>query len=148
MIKDNISNAEFYTGLSKGIKEGLEWIKNTDLDNIADGRYDLNGINYANVQSYNTKDEALFEAHRNYIDIQYVIKGAEMCGISDYCQAKTEIEYDNQKDIEFLSVNHKDYVTLKEKEFLILFPQDAHQPSMNVDGKRNAVKKVVVKVHI
>lgn len=148
MIKDNISNAEFYTGLSKGIKEGLEWIKNTDLDNIADGRYDLNGINYANVQSYNTKDEALFEAHRNYIDIQYVIKGTEMCGISDYCQAKTEIEYDNQKDIEFLSVNHKDYVTLKEKEFLILFPQDAHQPSMNVDGKCNFVKKVVVKVHI
>ena len=148
MIKDNISNAECYTGISQGINDGLKWIKNTDLETIADGRYDLDGINYANVQSYNTKDEAMFEAHRNCIDIQYVIKGSEMCGISDYNQANTQIEYDSQKDIEFLSVNHKDYITLKEKEFLILFPQDAHQPSMNINGKSNFVKKVVVKIHI
>ena len=38
-------------------------------------------------------------------------------------------------------------IRLKEKEFMILMPQDAHMPSIAID-KPSYVKKVVVKVSV
>ena len=149
MIKDKLKYAETYYGLSEGIKRGLEWLKNEDLENLADGRYDIAGKKlYANVQTYPTKDGADYEAHREYIDIQYVVKGKEFVGVCDLADCITCIEYDSEKDIEFLKYNKPDeYQTLNEGEFLILYPNDAHKPSIS-PNERLIVKKVVVKVAI
>ena len=57
-------------------------------------------------------------------------------------------EYDKEKDIEFLHCNIcSSYQTLEEGEFLVFYPQDAHQPSLTPDNKLS-VKKVIVKVEI
>ena len=48
-------------------------------------RYDIDGDNlYATVSEYITKNEedAKFEAHQKYIDIQYVISGKEIMSIA------------------------------------------------------------------
>lgn len=145
MIKDNISNAEIYYNLGEKFKLGFEWIKNNDMQNIPDGRYDISDGIYANVQTYSTKTEALFEAHKKYADIQYMIRGREKCGVSNYENTQPEIEYDTQKDIEFLKTNKAEYLTLEEKEFFIFYPQDAHKPSLHAEKQQN-VKKVVVKI--
>ena len=149
MIKDKLKYAETYYGLSEGIKRGLEWLKNEDLETIADGRYDIVGKKlYANVQTYQTKEDADYEAHREYIDIQYVVKGKEFVGVCDLADCITCIEYDAEKDIEFLKYNKSDeYQTLNEGEFLILYTTDAHKPSIS-PNERLIVKKVVVKVAI
>ena len=148
MIKDKLTNASTYFGISENIKEGFEWLKKTDLKNLKDGKYNIkeNEI-YANVQTYETKKSANFEAHRNYIDIQYIVKGNERIGYTDYSNCKTVEAYDNDKDIEFLECANGEYTLLSEGEFLVLFPQDAHQPSLN-NIKKQIVKKVVIKVHI
>lgn len=149
MIKDKLTNAETYYGISERLKQGFEWLKNTDLENIADGKYLIDGEKlFANVQSYETKDEAPFEAHRRYADIQYMIKGIEKVGVTHYSNCSTTIEYDSEKDIEFLKNNDSDfYQILEEGNFLVFYPQDAHQPSLNPNNKLN-VKKVIVKVEI
>lgn len=149
MIKDKLANAETYYGISENLKRGFEWLKNTDLKNIADGKYLIDGEKlFANVQSYETKDEAPFEAHRKYADIQYMIKGVEKVGVTHYSNCSTTIEYDNEKDIEFLKSNVSDsYQRLEDGDFLVFYPQDAHQPSLNPDKKLH-VKKVIVKVKI
>jgi len=147
MIKDRLKNAQCYYSLSKGIMLGFDWLKNTDLMNIEDGRYDISNGIYANVQSYDTKKEALFEAHREYIDIQYMIDGAEGIGVCDYSKCETVEPYDKNRDIEFLNSKWSDFISLHTGEFVLLYPQDAHKPSMNLD-KQHFVKKVVVKVHI
>ena len=148
MIKDKLENAEVYYPLSERLKLGFMWLKSTDLENIFDGRYVIDGNDiYANVQSYETKDDALFEAHREYIDIQYMIKGCETIGVSNYLEGETVEEYNKEKDIEFLNCKGSDNLTLKEEEFVILYPQDAHKPSIKYNKKQN-VKKVVVKVSI
>ena len=149
MIKDKLQNAENYYGISARLKAGFEWLKNNDMVNMPDGRYYIDKENiYANVQSYDTKDDAPFESHRKYIDIQYMIKGDEKCGITNYKNCKTTEAYDSEKDIEFLScTNGAEYLRLEEGEFLVFLPQDAHQPALD-NGEKKFVKKVIVKVAV
>ena len=149
MIKDELINCETYCSLSNNIKNGFEWLKNTDVKNIPDGRYYIDGENvFANVQTYLTKDDAPFEGHRKYIDIQYMITGAEKIGLAHYKDCETTEKYNEEKDIEFLSCKSDCWEEmLKEGEFLIFYPQDAHQPALDL-GDKKEVKKVIVKVAI
>lgn len=147
MIKDKLENAEIYTNISEKIKQGFEWLKKADLKILEDGKYFIDGESfYANIQTYETKSDAKYEAHRKYIDIQYMIKGAELVGVTDISNCKTCVEYDSQKDLEFFDITvEEDLYSLREGEFLLFFPQDAHKPSIDYKEK-NIVKKVVVKV--
>ena len=149
MIKDKLENSENYYSLSKNIRKGLEWLSSNDLINIENGKHIINGDSlYANVQEYETKSDADYEAHKKYIDIQYIINGNEYIGVSNYDNCKTCKQYDPQKDIEFLTLDEDDkYIELEEGEFMILFPNDAHKPSINPQ-KQTHVKKAVVKVAV
>ena len=77
-----------------------------------------------------------------------MINGEEVCGVDSYKNCSVVTNYDQEKDIEFLngSINAA-YYTLRTGEFLVLFPSDAHKPSIK-RNKNAIVKKVVVKVHI
>ena len=148
MIKDKLDRANTYYILSEGIKIGFEWLKSQDLKNLSDGKYVIDSERiYANVQTYLTKQSAPYEAHREYIDIQYMISGEEKIGVADYSKCSIKVPYDKEKDIEFLDSNNDSYQLLRERDFLLLFPHDAHQPSLCVENQIN-VKKVVVKVQI
>ena len=69
---------------SSRILEAIEIIRNTNFNDIPDGRLEYpNGI-WANLQTYYTKQDALFEAHRKYIDIQFILAGTEKIGVCDY----------------------------------------------------------------
>ena len=148
MIKDKLNYAENYYGISDNLKTGFQWLRTTDLKSIQDGRYNISDEIYANVQTYTTKDDAPYEAHRKYIDIQYMIDGSEFVGVTDYKNCKSQEEYNNEKDIEFLKLNGEENLhTLKTGEFLVFFPNDAHKPALECEQKKT-VKKVIVKVVI
>lgn len=146
MIKDKLVNSNVYEGLSENIKKGFDWLRTTDLTNIQPGKYIIDEDKvWANVQVYDTKNDADYEAHRKYTDIQYMINGNELVGVTDITNCKTIIKYDNEKDIEFLKSNAvEEYQGLNEGEFLLFYPHDAHKPSIN-PGRTMTVKKVVVK---
>jgi YhcH/YjgK/YiaL family protein len=148
MIKDLLKNSETYYNLSENLKNGLEWLNKSDLLRLEDGRYEINENVYASIQTYNTKDDAKYESHRKYIDIQYIVKGEELVGVTDLSNCKTCISYDEIKDLEFYDINcEEEFIQIKEGQFLILYPHDAHKPSIKKDIK-SEVKKVVVKVAI
>ena len=114
MIKDRLEHASSYYGISENLKKGFEWLKNNDMQNIMDGKYVIDGDKlFANVQSYNTKEDAPFEGHRKYIDIQYMIKGVEKIGVVDYKNCSTIENYNEEKDIEFLKINVEIYAFIK-----------------------------------
>lgn len=147
MIKDKLINADYYYSLSKHLKTGFEWLIHTNLESLSDGKYPIDGDNvYANIQTYETKEDAKYESHRKYIDIQCVIKGVEKVGVTNISSCTSCVSYDSEKDIEFFDINtDEEFVKLEEGSFIILYPQDAHKPSISFDKKTN-VKKVVVKV--
>lgn len=147
MIKDKLENAKIYYNLSENLKKGFEWLEKTDLDQLADGRYEIDGNDvYASVQTYETKTEAKYESHRKYIDIQYIVNGIEKIGVTNLDNCITCIEYDNERDLEFYNIDcDEEYIELAEGYFAIFYPHDAHKPSIAI-VQPSSVKKVVVKV--
>ena len=149
MIKDKLKNSETYCNLSENIKKGFAWLQENDLENLPDGKYEIDGAKvYASVQTYETKLDAKYESHRIYIDIQYMIKGEEKIGVTDLANCVTCIDYDNERDLEFYDIKTDDeYFKLSTGEFLVFYPQDAHKPSIAINEPKT-VKKVVVKVAV
>lgn len=151
MIKDNIKNANLYYKLSPLLEAGLKYLENTDFSTIPLGKYEiLSDEVYAMVQDYSSKlkSEGKFEAHKKYVDIQYVVEGEELIGVSNVSNFTDATDYSEEKDIVFLvpkiDCSH-DFIKLKKNEFAIFTPDDAHMPSIAVETPAY-VKKVVVKV--
>jgi YhcH/YjgK/YiaL family protein len=99
------------------------------------------------VQEYNTKskDEGKWEAHRRYIDLQYIVQGAENIGHANIHQLQ-QGEYDANKD--FLPFDGDgNFFTLQSSYFVLLLPEDAHMPGLAVASPA-PVKKVVVKIAV
>jgi len=148
MIFDNLSNCAQYYSL-EGLKKGFEFLLNTDLKNLKDGRYEIDGDRvFANIQSLKTKpkEDKKWEVHRKYIDIQYVISGYECMGFGLLEDFKTVKEaYNDSKDVEFLDGGKFNYVNVKEGNFTVFYPNDVHAPMLAVDEPLN-IKKVIVKI--
>lgn len=153
MIKDNLQHLAYYNYLNPDIKTGLKYVRDTKFDELEDGRHEIvEGKIYANIQSYETKPESecKFEAHRKYVDIQFMIKGEEKMGTTSIDDFDETEEYNEEKDVVFLSLKEEKKENIKvlhvrEKEFAIFYPQDAHQPCMMIENPAN-VRKVVVKI--
>ena len=149
MIVDNIENAQSYYCLGEKFQKGFEFLKNTDLLNLENGKYEIDGDNiFVSVQDYNTKPESegKFEAHKQYADIQFIIKGEEKLGYTNIKNCKPTTFYDDNKDIVFLE-GKGDFIKAVEGTFLIFMPQDSHMPCISIDTQQY-VKKAVVKVKL
>lgn len=149
MIFDAIENSDYYVGLGEKFKTAFDFLKTTDFNSIKEDRIDIDGDNiYALINNYETKDpeDCDWERHEKYIDIQYMVSGAENIGfvLSDYLDVKTE--YNEEKDVEILK-GDGDYVQLSDGEFVVFFPDDAHMPGLIVE-KKETIQKVVVKIKI
>ncbi|MFR1822668.1 MAG: YhcH/YjgK/YiaL family protein [Clostridium saudiense] len=149
MIIDKITNCKFYFGLGEKFEKAFKYLEETDLENLECGKHIIDGDNiFASVGEYYTKnaDECLWEAHRKYIDIQYIIQGQENMGYSNISNIETTIEYNSESDVLFGNGNGQ-FITVNQGEFIIFTQEDAHMPSLKVD-ESTPVKKVVVKIVI
>jgi biofilm protein TabA len=148
MIIDRIGNAHLYDALHPKFKHAFEYVDQLDIHTIPAGRHEIDGESmYALVQEYNSKlkEEGKWEAHRRYIDLQYVVKGVEGIGYANIHQLK-QGEYDTAKD--FLPLQGEgDLITVRSGSFVLLFPEDAHMPGMAV-GNPAPVKKIVFKISV
>jgi len=149
MIIDKLKNASLYYGTSEKIATALKFLENTDLSEFQNGKYNIEDDDiFVIVQDYQTKplSEGKFEAHRKYIDIQYIIKGVEKMGYVNVHKLKPSTEYDEEKDIAFFE-GSGDFLTADKGTFIIFSPQDAHMPGIETKTSEY-VKKAVVKIKI
>lgn len=107
---------------------------------------------YANVETYETKllENGKFEAHKDYIDVQILLKGHEQIFIAPQNSLTMSEPYDAKRDIEFYSDNICSFQSIKldGTNFVMLFPHEAHAPQVSIDEKLENVLKVVVKIKI
>ncbi|MDF2634451.1 MAG: hypothetical protein K0R78_1325 [Pelosinus sp.] len=137
---------------SPALQKGLLYLKNTDLATLSVGRHDIDGDTiFALVSEYVTepKKDRRPEAHKKYIDIQYLASGEEMIGCSllapEYEVLQDELEL---KDLIFYKeVQQEVDMLLKPGVYAVLFPNDVHRPCCML-GSAAKVKKVVVKIAI
>ena len=118
-----------------------------------DGRYDIEGDDvYLIVQRYPTKGlkDGFYEAHRKYIDIQYVASGAERLGILGSEGLRVAEEYDDGKDCILYDIppDEQTYEALDAGHYAVLFPEDVHLPARHSETGPADVIKFVAKVRI
>lgn len=106
MLTAKLGNEASYNYNSENFKKAFKWLKETNLEELTPGNYPIDGDKvYANVQEYDSMpyDECLFEAHRKYHDIQYVVEGEEEFGYTEVEGLEIKIPYDDKKDLMFLN---------------------------------------------
>jgi len=149
MIIDKIENSNLYYGLGNRISKAFDYIHNTDLKNIKPGKYGIDGENiFALISEYKTKaeSEGKLEAHRKYIDVQYVISGEELMGFAPLGDQIILEPYKEESDISFFK-GEKSLTKVSAGMFAIFFPEDVHMPGISTE-KVSDVKKLVIKVRI
>ena len=151
MILDNLSQWRRYTAVSPRFQRAFEFLRKVDAATPI-GRHEVDGDNiYALVQGYTTKpaDQAQFEAHRKYIDIQCLISGRESILWAPLsAMKKVNMPYDEQKDAALFALVPEGWpLRLGAGQFTILFPEDAHGPCCVWDAPCE-VRKVVMKVRV
>lgn len=151
MIKDNINNSAIYEGVHKNFKKAFDFLKGLG-SGCENGKVIIDGDNvYANVvkgAALKDYDNGKWENHKNYIDIQYVLKGKERFGITDVKNLEKAAGYNEIKDIEFYNGKEcYDIISLSEGEFVVVFPQDAHLPALKATDN-DTDDRVIVKVKI
>lgn len=147
MVYDKIDNIETYKGLSDDIYEGLKFLKNATPD-LACGVHVINPRVKAIVSEYETKavNENGYEAHKKFVDIQYLPKGEEKNFCLPIEKLKVTKLYKEEIDAAFYtSDTPAPEFMLGDGYFAIYWPQDGHMPGLIVDVPEK-VKKVVVKM--
>ncbi len=153
MILDRLEHANAYRNLGPEIALALDYLQRTDVSKLANGRYEVDGDRvYVVVQRYRPKplDEAKWEAHRKYLDIQYVVEGSERMGYAALTDdMPVEKDYDPQNDY-VLYHAQGDFLAVPAGSFAIFAPHDVHAPSVAMGGPEPAadVCKVVVKCRV
>jgi len=151
MIFDSAKNLDFYRGLGvdRRYEKAVDFLKNTDLESLAPGKYEIDGKNvFANVTEYTTVpwEEAKYEAHHNYTDIQYVISGSETMTYARIDELNEKVPYNEEKDVVFYDNENPGLkVVVKAGEYMIFNPWDGHKPKAAA-GEPALIKKVIVKI--
>lgn len=147
MIFDTLENAEIYACCHVGFALGFDFIRRAEKEQLPAGRYELDGDRvYAMVQEYEThENNGRFEAHRNYIDIQYIASGREIMEYADLKKCTETVPY--TEDIAFYTAKEQVRMKFDPDTFAIFFPNDAHDPGIAY-GIPSWVRKIVIKVRV
>jgi YhcH/YjgK/YiaL family protein len=151
MVLDILANAARYESLNSRFAKAFAWLRTMDGTQEL-GRHDIDGDHcFALVQTYESKpiEKAKFEAHRKYIDIQFIHSGRETILWAPLNTMKEEtMAYSDEKDAALWKLTADTTpLHVSAGHFAILWPQDAHAPCIEWD-KPEQVFKVVIKVAV
>ena len=136
-----------YKGLSSRIDRAIDFVLSLDK-NIKPGTYEIDGKSlYVNIVEGKTSslDTIEFEAHKEYLDLHYILSGKEIMVYAPIDECVKITEYDAENDYWLLG-GKGNQIEMREDSFYLLYPNDAHCP-----GKGHGVspfKKAIVKIRL
>lgn len=146
MILDNIANIDKYVSLHPRFAKAFEFVKNQNLETIEVGKVEIDGKDiHASVTAKEgvKAEDAKFECHDNYFDIQVCPTGSETIGWSPRDAVKeVKTPYNPEKDVTFFADKPETYFQLHAGQFAIFYPEDVHAPMIG----EGVIKKLVVKI--
>lgn len=144
MVTGNIKHCEKYYLLNKYFKDVFEYLKTVKKEN---GKYIISEENaWVNPPVVRDVCSDIYETHRNFIDIHYILSGSEVFGCCDAERLDVTDEYDKNTDCEFLK-GKGNLITMSEGDFIIVFPEDAHNVIVDYDKSKELVT-VVAKIRL
>lgn len=135
-----------YEAVIPYLKEAMDTI--AGLENFEPATYPLPCGGKVVVMDGTTKPAqgGLLEAHKNFLDIQYILEGGEAMGwapLNTLTQAK---EYNDAKDVWHFD-GERDFMDIRPGYCYVVYPEDAHQPGVHLDAPGD-FKKIVIKLPV
>ena len=149
MIKCNIKNCERYEVLHPQFKKAFSLLASLTADdskNYEDEEIKIVINNPVTSDTTLEGDARLYEAHRDYIDIHYIIDGSASFACADISELSAATEYNSRDDYQLFSgdiFKHE----MKACDLCIVYPEDGHIPSM-CNGNPKKIKTAVVKIRL
>ena len=147
-LHPSVNKDSFYVAYHRNTNlwdAAFAFLKNVNLEELKPGKYPIIGeqvfANVTEAPSHN-KEDVKWESHKNYIDLQYIIRGKELIGVADTSKAVITKPY--TADVINYNAEGK-YYTGEQGEFFLFFPNNAHRPTIKIDGY-DIVKKIVIKI--
>lgn len=146
MIIDRIENLQAYSQILPTITQAIKTLDATKSahtlgqPNTFDGGY----LTYFENDTLPAQ-QAYFEAHQRYVDIQLILEGKESMAWANIHDLPIHTAYDSDKDIAFYSGPNTQHFVVEPGIFYIAFPWDGHQPGIHFNHPSH-YKKVVVKL--
>lgn len=149
---DSLSSNKWLSGIRRSNKI-IDIIERTDFTKKDDGtiKIDADDLYYI-LTTYNTSndiEEKPAEAHRKFIDLQYILYGEEKIGYADYRNPKMLLkEYDEGSDAEFFKrIEDESFFVLKKGMYAVFFPEDVHRPGLT-NKETRGIRKVIFKIPV
>lgn len=148
MITDSLSNCALYETVHKDFGRVFEVLRKVAAGGMSEkivldeGNVWVSAPKETNV----TDAPRVFEAHRDFIDIHYILSGSETFGYANVDDLTTTKEYNKAADCELLD-GDRSLLVLNAGDFCITFPQDAHIPFLQKHGEEKLVR-VVAKIRL
>ena len=149
MIFDSLKNKENYKGDAE-IYQALCYLdKIGKWEELLPNTVIQEDCSFANPVSFVSKEEkeCAYEAHRKYIDLHYIMEGAERIATADVCGLQVKTPFSQEKDIGFYTGQESGRYLLKQGDFMVCYPSDAHKVAM-MNQEPETVKKIVVKIKV
>lgn len=149
MIYDHISNTDIYKGLSKNLDTALDFL-HKHTDKLEPGKLVIDGDNvFVNIVTAETKAQeiSLFEFHKKYIDIHFIIEGEEKILISNINGLEISTEYSERDDYGLQKGPAELEILMKKGRFCIVFPGDSHMPLV-MNREKQTIRKGIIKVMV
>ena len=135
-----------YEAVIPGLAEAMKAVE--ALESMEPATYPLSGSNKILVQKVTTKEweTSKLEAHREFLDIQYIVSGKEMVGWAPLDTLTPADEFNTQKD-KGMYTGPNTPIAIAEGYCYVVYPEDAHAPSVHI-GEGGEVSKLVIKLKV
>lgn len=146
MIFDTIRNLGKYCAYDKRLALIETFLAENDASSLPVGTYPLGAGISANVSEYAPGDGGKFEAHKKYIDLQYIVTGNEIIEVLPLTDVRESTGY--EPDIEFFAAqtSTSNVLVMNAGTFAIFAPQDAHRPCIKHTAE--TIRKIVFKIPV
>jgi YhcH/YjgK/YiaL family protein len=148
MILDKLENGGKYALVHPLFKKAFDYLQNTDLKALENGKIELQGsdlvVNVVDITG-KTEEAARMETHKNFIDIQIPIGAAETMGWKALSALENITDpYNPEKDLTFYADKATTFLNVQPYEFAVFFPEDGHQPGIG----EGVYRKIIVKIRV
>jgi len=133
--------ARYLRNFSKSNLNSIETGK--EIKNVIDGTH-IFGLDQAPMTE--PREKRVYEAHKNYIDVQFVAEGEELIEVTDLEGLAVTTPYTHDYEL-YSNAKKGSIIHMKPGMVAIFFPEDAHMPKIAV-GKPERIVKTVVKYSV
>ena len=152
MILSTISDLHRYESINPLFSKAFSALNTLSQQHFQKGRHEVDGDRiFINATEYETRpaSESCMEHHKRYIDVMWMVSGEEIIGTCPVAQLQEITKpYSSEIDAALAKlVPVYTEVKIGAGDVVILFPEDAHAPSMDLHGTAH-VQKYIAKVEV